>query len=58
MPVTLGTKNGLKRAWAWLLPIIHARAKASAAMSGKNLEDWFAEAVAEKLAREAKAGKT
>lgn len=35
--------------------VIHARAKASAAMQGKELQEWGAEAVAEKLAREEKA---
>jgi hypothetical protein len=55
MKVPKGINNGLKRAFIWLHPAIHARSKASAAMHGQTLEAWFAEAVAEKLTREEKA---
>ena len=46
-----------KRAFAWLAPVIHARAKASAAMSGQDLQDWFAGAIMERLDREDRARK-
>ena len=42
-----------------ILPIFHARAKASAAMKGQELQEWIAEAIQEKLDREDRAkGKT
>jgi len=41
--------------FTWVLPVIHGKAKASAAMQGKSLEEWGEEAVMEKLAREEKA---
>jgi hypothetical protein len=40
-----------------LYPVLHARAKVSAAVKGQNLQEWFAEAVQEKLAREGPARK-
>jgi hypothetical protein len=52
------TKRVQKRAFCWLHPEVHARAKAQAALSGKNLENWFAEAVQQKLSREEAARKT
>jgi predicted HicB family RNase H-like nuclease len=38
-----------------ILPVFHARAKASAAMKGQDLQDWVAEAIQEKLEREERA---
>lgn len=35
-----------------ILPILHARAKASAAMQGQELQEWIAAAIQEKLDRE------
>jgi hypothetical protein len=51
-------KTRLKRVFAWVPQVVHARAKASAAMHGQDFQEWIAEALAEKLVREdrAKAG--
>ncbi len=48
-------RNGLKRMFAWVPAIIHARAKSSAAMKGQELQEWTAEAIREKLDREDRA---
>lgn len=46
--------NGLKKATGQVLPVVHARAKASAAMKGQELQEWIAEAIQEKLDRESR----
>ncbi|HUX49675.1 MAG TPA: hypothetical protein VMW73_02705 [Spirochaetia bacterium] len=41
----------MKRIFAWIDTSMHAATKAQAALTGKYMAQWFAEAVAEKLAR-------
>jgi len=45
------TKSNMKRIFAWIDTSMHAATKAQAALTGKYMAQWFAEAVAEKLAR-------
>ena len=44
-----------KKAFGLVAPIVHARAKASAAMHGQDFQEWVAEAIAEKLDKEERA---
>jgi predicted HicB family RNase H-like nuclease len=52
---TKTTGNELKKAMGLVAPVIHARAKSSAAMRGQQLQEWVAEAIREKLEREDRA---
>jgi predicted HicB family RNase H-like nuclease len=54
---TKTTVGGLKKATGLVQPIIHARAKSSAAMKGQELQEWIAEAIREKLDKEDRARK-
>ncbi len=51
------TINGIEltKAPGLVTRIVHARAKASAAMHGQDFQDWVAEAIREKLEREERA---
>ncbi len=51
---TKDTNSKLKKATGLVSAITHARAKASAAMHGMELQEWVGEAIEEKLAREEK----
>jgi predicted HicB family RNase H-like nuclease len=52
MKATKGSDKTTKPKTVAILAIFHARAKASAAMKGQELQEWIAEAIQEKLARE------
>jgi hypothetical protein len=52
---TKNTLERLKKAPGLVPAIVHARAKASAAMHGQDFQDWVAEAIQEKLEREERA---
>jgi predicted HicB family RNase H-like nuclease len=45
----------LQKATGLVAPVVHARAKASAAMKGQKFQEWIAEAMQEKLEREDRA---
>jgi len=49
----LQTKNGMKKVSAYLEPAVHAAIKSQAALTGKFMEVWLADAAVEKLRREA-----
>jgi len=49
----LRAKNGMKKVSAYLEPAVHAAIKSQAALAGKFMEVWLADAAVEKLRREA-----
>ena len=54
----MATKNTVgvrKKVFGLVASIVHARAKASAAMHGQDFQEWVAEAIREKLDREDRA---
>lgn len=52
MSMKLANDSIKKRLFAWVDPKIHNTAKAYAALSGVNLQDWVEQAVTEKIQRE------
>jgi len=54
----LPLKSAMKKVSAYLDPAVHAAIKAQAALAGKFLEVWLADAAIEKLRREAGNNKT
>ncbi len=51
MKISNDTKR--KRLFAWVLPQVHKRVKAAAALENKTMQEWVEEAVTEKEQREA-----